>query len=85
MENEFSVYQFFKNDTCECVARFVSAEEAMKKATFFTTNVSANCGLTQRVIITDSGDFTNWEWQFGKGVVFPTEKDLKNGKDSENH
>ena len=53
MENEFSVYQFFKNDICECVARFVSAEEAMKKAIFFTTNVAANYGITRRVIITE--------------------------------
>lgn len=78
MENEFSVYQFFKNDVCECVARFVPAEEAVKKAQFFTTNVNASTGLIRRVIITDGGDCINWEWQFGKGVTFPTEKDLKN-------
>jgi hypothetical protein len=30
-------------------------------------------GTTARVIITDGGDYTTFEWQHGKGVVFPTE------------
>ena len=27
-------------------------------------------GTTQRVIITDGDDCTNFEWQFGKGITF---------------
>jgi len=33
-------------------------------------------GFTIRVIITDGEDFTNMDWQHGKGVVYPTKEDL---------
>jgi len=68
---KFSVCQFFKDGSYEYVVRFVSAEEAVSKATFYTINVAANYGITQRVIITDFLDCINWEWQFGKGITFP--------------
>lgn len=77
IQEKFSVYQFFKNDIAQCVARFISAEEAMNKALFYSNNVAANCGITQRVIITDYLDCINWEWQFGKGVIFPTKEDCE--------
>lgn len=70
---EFSVYQFFENDSYEELCRFVSAEEAMKTAMRFTTSVGAKIGTTKRVIITDGGDCTNFEWKFGEGIVYPPE------------
>lgn len=69
---EFSVWQLFENGTYECVCRRVDAETAVKKAKFYTSNVAARHGFTRRVIITDGGDCVNFEWQFGKGVTFPT-------------
>ena len=71
MRNEFSVCQFFEDGSYEYVRRRVNAEEAVKAAVFYTTNVASRMGITRRVIITDGGDCTNWEWQFGKGVTFP--------------
>jgi len=69
-ENEFSVCQFFEDGSYEYVRRYVSSQEAAEAFKFYTTNVSASIGLTQRVIITDGGDCTNAEWIFGKGLVF---------------
>ena len=68
---EFSVCQLFEDDTYEYVRRYVSAEEAVKAAHHYCHSVGARLGTTRRVIITDGGDCCNFEWQFGKGVVFP--------------
>lgn len=70
-EGEFSVYQFFPDESYERVRHFVGREEAVKAALTYTTNVAAKVGITKRVIITDGGDFTVFEWIHGKGVVFP--------------
>jgi hypothetical protein len=70
-KGEFSVCQFFEDGSYEYVRRFVSAEEAMEAASHYTTSVGAKLGMTVRVIITDGGDYTNFEWQFGKGITFP--------------
>lgn len=67
---EFSVYQFFDDETSEKVREFVGAEEAVCAAQHYTTNVAAKMGLTRRVIITDGGDCTVFEWRHGEGVVF---------------
>ena len=75
--NEFSVYQFFENGDCECVRRFVSAEEAVQAFKHYTDNVAVKLGLTARVIITDGGDCTNMEWQKGKGITFPVPEERK--------
>ena len=71
MDNEFSVCQFFEDDSYEYVCRYVSPEEAIKKFKHYTTSVGAKIGITKRVIITDCGDCINMEWQFGKGITYP--------------
>ena len=68
-DGEFSVVQFFPNGRCEYVRRFVSVEEAAQAFKHYTTSVAAGRGMVTRVIITDAGDCTNAEWQFGKGLV----------------
>lgn len=69
-EPEFSVCQFFVDGTYEYVRRYVTVEEAVRAAHFYTHNVSARIGLTTRVTITDGGDCTCFEWIHGKGIVF---------------
>jgi hypothetical protein len=71
MDETFSVCQFFINGGYEYYRRNVSADEAVKAARFLTTNVAARIGTTVRVIITDSGDCTAWEWKHGEGITFP--------------
>jgi hypothetical protein len=78
-EGEFSVCQFFENDFYEYTRRWVGAEEAILAFKHYTTNISAQMGLVLRVIITDGGDFTTMEWQYGKGITFPTKEELQNG------
>ena len=71
MSNEFSVCQFFEDETYEYVRRFVGPEEAVKAAHHYCNSVGAKLGTTVKVIITDGGDCIAFEWQRGKGVVFP--------------
>jgi hypothetical protein len=71
MSDEYSVCQFFVDDTYEYVRRYVSAEEAMRAALHYTQSVGAQFGSTRRVIITDGGDSICFEWVAGKGVTFP--------------
>lgn len=78
LTGEFSVYQFFDNGMYEAVARFVSDEYAVKRAFELTKTIGAKRGIVQRIIITDGGDLTVFEWQYGKGVVFPP-LDQENG------
>jgi hypothetical protein len=70
---EFSVYQFFPDDSYEKVREFVDHIEAVIAFAHYTHSVGARMGTTVRVIITDGGDFTNAEWKFGEGCTFPPE------------
>lgn len=70
---EFSVCQFFENDTYEYVRRWVSPEEATVAFRHYISSVGARMGMTVRVIITDGGDFTNAEWKYGEGIIYPPE------------
>lgn len=71
MMDEFSVYQFFEDGSYEKVRSFVGAEEAVKAAKHYCNSVAAKIGVVHRVIITDGGDCTVFEWKYGEGVVFP--------------
>jgi hypothetical protein len=75
-DNEFSVCQFFPDGSYEYVRRYVDAEEAVRAAHHYCNSVGAKLGTTVRVIITDGGDCTNFEWQFGKGITYPPKEDL---------
>jgi hypothetical protein len=69
--NEFSVAQFFPDGSYEYVRRYVGAEEAVSVAKLYTESVGARIGATRRVIITDGGDCTTFEWKYGAGVTYP--------------
>ena len=72
---EFSVFQFFEDDSYECVRDHVTAEAAMQAAKHYTNNVATKMGVVKRVIVTDGGDFICFEWVHGKGVTFPPQED----------
>ena len=76
IRGEYSVAQFFIDGTNEYVRRFVSAEEAVKAFTHYAKSVGAQMGTTVRVILTDGDDCINWEWQYGKGITYPTAEDF---------
>lgn len=72
-EGEFSVCQFFADESYEYVRRFVGAEEAVEAFGHYTQNVTAQLGVVKRVIITDGLDSINMEWKFGEGITYPPE------------
>lgn len=71
--NEFSVCQFFADDSYEYLGRYLSDENAVRMAVQAARSVGAKLGTTKRVIITDGGDCINWEWKHGEGIVYPPE------------
>jgi len=68
---EFSTVQFFEDGTHEYVRRFVSPEEAVEAAEHYIKNVAARIGITVKVIVTDGGDYTNFQWERDKGISYP--------------
>lgn len=77
MAGEFSVCSYFHDGSYEYELRGVDASTAINCAHRIAGSVGGRIGLVARIIITDAGDCINWEWQFGKGVVYPTKEDLK--------
>jgi hypothetical protein len=69
---EFSVCQFFADGTHDYEHRFVDAATAVHAFASLTWSVGARIGTTVRVIITDAGDCINKEWEYGKGLTYPT-------------
>lgn len=67
----FNVVQFFEDGTSEYVRRRVSAVEAIDVAKHYTRSVAAWLGVVNRVIVTDMGDLTCFEWIRGKGITPP--------------
>jgi len=84
MKGEYSVCQFFVDGSYEYTRRYVDAEESVKAFKHYVTCVGARLGTTVRVILTDGGDAINMEWQFGKGIVFPTAEDFAQMKEEMN-
>lgn len=72
-EDLFSVVQFFQDESYEYVRERVSAQEAVEAAKHYCMSVGAQVGTTRRVIITDDGDDTVFEWKFREGITFPLE------------
>jgi len=73
VSGEFSVCQFFADDSYEYDVRNVDAKTAMDCFAARIRSVGAKIGTTKRVIVTDGGDSTNVEWKHGEGIVYPTE------------
>lgn len=73
---EFSLYQFFEDGSYERVYAFVSPQTAMEKASHYINNVAAKAGITRRVIITDGGDCTVFEWKYGEGITWPKKNSI---------
>jgi len=71
--NEFSVCQFFLDESYEYSHRFVSMEEAVRAFWDKARSPAAMLGTTKRIILTDGGDCINLEWKHGEGVTFPPE------------
>lgn len=71
MDERYSVYQFFPDESYEQNATGLNDKSAVLRAKALTETVGARIGTTRRVIITDSGDCIVFEWKYGEGVTFP--------------
>jgi hypothetical protein len=71
MSEEYSVYQFFADDSYEAVCQYVPLSEAIQTLKSYTTNVAAQIGITSRVIMTDGGDSICVEWKYNQGITWP--------------
>lgn len=70
-EGEFSVYYWLSNGRYAAAKKFIDAKSAVDIAASITHSADAITGIINRVIITDGGDCTCFEWIHGQGVVFP--------------
>jgi hypothetical protein len=61
---QFSVRVYYDDGQCQCVRRFVSAQEACRAFQHYTSGLAARLVPTVRVIIIDSSDCMVREWQF---------------------
>jgi hypothetical protein len=72
--DEFSVYVFDRDERSHRVAGFVDVRRAVRIARTVTLVSDATAPFeVERVIITDGGDFTVFEWKRAHGVTFPPE------------
>jgi hypothetical protein len=67
----FSVYVWNADGKYEQVRTCLPVDEAMQAARRYCTNPAARIGITTKVMITDGGDMSVFEWERAKGVVFP--------------
>jgi hypothetical protein len=68
---EFSVFWWDELGLSYRDACFVDAGTAVHAAKALTDRPAALLGTIQRVIITDGGDFTGFEWRHGAGDTVP--------------
>jgi hypothetical protein len=67
--DEFSVTVFFDDDTHVYIGRWMSAKNSVELAKA-ATNRAAVLPSVVKVIITDGGDHTVFQWERDKGVTF---------------
>lgn len=70
-DTEFSVYWFDPDGHYHVERSFVDAETAVRLAFSLIERPATKLGMIRRVIITDGGDSTNFEWKHGIGVTYP--------------
>ena len=70
---EFSVFWWDPTGEHHTEKQFVDAQTAVETSASLIKRPAAQLGMIRRVIITDGGDCTNFEWKYGEGVTFPIE------------
>jgi hypothetical protein len=73
---EFSVAEFYDDGTHAYVERWIDGESAAKLAKRCTQKPAVRLGIIIKVIITDGGDDTVFQWERGKGVTYPEQGKL---------
>jgi hypothetical protein len=68
---DFSVVAFFDDGTHHYVERWLGRREALMLAWHCFRKQETKSGSINRVIITDGGDYTVFEWKRGDGITWP--------------
>jgi hypothetical protein len=76
---EFSVWEFFPDGYYQPVVRWTPLEEALERAKVSINKPATVAGFITKVLVTDGGDFCVFQWEYGKGIVFP-KRDPVTGK-----
>ena len=71
MTGEFTVWWWDASDGQHKELSFVDAQRAVEAAHRLCKGPAALLGMVKRVIITDGGDYTNFEWKHGEGITYP--------------
>jgi hypothetical protein len=74
-DSEFSVVEFYSDGYHAYVERRLDAKNAVSLAKRCTDAATVASGFVVKVIITDGGDNTVFQWEHGKGVTFPPPED----------
>ena len=74
-DSEFSVVEFYSDGYHAYVERRLDAKNAVNLAKRCTDAAMVASGFVVKVIITDGGDNTVFQWELGKGVTFPPPED----------
>jgi hypothetical protein len=73
---EFSVFWFDADECSYPELQGVGPKEAVEFAKSLTERPAALMGIICRVIITDGGDCTVFEWKKGEGVTYPPQNEM---------
>lgn len=76
-EGQFSVWIFMPDDSHMPVLRFTDARTAVETAKQASDAKIGLASRAERIIITDGGDFTVFEWKRGVGVTFPKKPEVQ--------
>lgn len=71
--DEFAVWIYFPDDTHLLERDHLPAKDAVELAKQCTERPAASLGMIRKVQIVDGDDCTVFMWEFGKGVVYPTQ------------
>lgn len=70
-DNQYSLYIFDEDGRSIRPYLLIGLNEVMASTMQLITSPLAVTGMFHRIIITDGGDSTIFEWQYGKGIVYP--------------
>lgn len=76
-EPEYSVWWWDPEGRNYRERQFIPLLEAVKLAKSLADRPAGTFGIIKKIMITDGGDHAVFEWQFGKGVVFPTPEQME--------
>lgn len=67
----FKVVVWWNDGMYDIADRDLLPRDAVELVKLIVDRIKGRGRIVQRITIVDDGDFTNFEWTYGKGVTFP--------------